>query len=254
MFYKRIILLFVLSLLLVLSVASGATAAPPQQGGIAKLGETLDLDDVEDTQPPDKTNLGTIMSGRKDGDTLDEDTPDDTTEPTAEPTREPTEPTTDPTAEPTTEPVVKEHPVASAIAEYFGVTYDEVMTLHEDGFGFGNITRAYFFADKFDPPLTPMELLDAAHGTGWGKILKENGLHHGSVGNANGNRPEQAGPGSQGPPGQLKKDNNLSGSTNSELAGQSGNNGNGKGNNGQNNGANNGNGHGRGGVKNKNKK
>jgi len=235
---KRIGILFLISLMLLLAIASVARAAPPGEEGGSTLGETLDLDNVDDTEPVTKNNLGTIMSGRKDGDTLDEDDDEETSD--DETTGEDG---TGTTPDDGTEPI-KEHPVASAIADYFGVTYDEVMSLHEAGNGFGTITKAYFFADKMDPPLTPMELLDAAHGSGWGNVLKENGLHPGSVGNGKGQRPEpagqpeNAGPGKDGPPGQLKKGPTDS---SSELVGQGGNNGNGRGNNGQ---GNNGNGKG----------
>ena len=75
---------------------------------------------------------------------------------------------------------MKQHPVATALAKYFDVPYDEVMALHEAGYGFGGITKAYFFAEKIG--VTPQELLELAKGTGWGNVLKENGLHPGSGG------------------------------------------------------------------------
>jgi hypothetical protein len=245
---KRIDILFIISLMLLLGMVSVVQAAPPGAEGGSTLGETLDLDNVDDTEPVTKNNLGTIMSGRKDGDTLGEDEDEEIPEeepagddPQDEDTSE--EDGTGTTPDDGTEPV-QEHPVASAIADYFGVTYDEIMSLHEAGNGFGTITKAYFFAGKMDPPMSPMDLLDAAHGSGWGNVLKENGIHPGAVGNGNGNRPEQAGqpenagPGNDGPPGQLKKGPT---DTSSELVGQGGNNGNGRGNNGNGKG-NNGNG------------
>jgi hypothetical protein len=266
MTHKKIDVILLLCLILTLSVVSVAQAAPPRQEGAtdSTLGETLDLDNGGDTEPLGKNNLGTIMSDQKDGDTLAEDTPTDGTTDEEMPDdgsigTDPADdgaPENDNTGDTPldgTEPVAKEHPVASAIAEYFGVTYDEIMSLHEAGNGFGNIAKAYFFADKMDPPLTPEELLEAAHGTGWGNVLKENKIHPGSVGNGNGHRPESGGPGDDGPPGQAKKGNNLTAPAGSDLVGQSGNNGNGKGNNG--NGGNHGNGHGnQGGGKGNNKK
>jgi hypothetical protein len=85
------------------------------------------------------------------GGQTEEPTAEPTEEPTAEPTEEPiAEPTEEPTAEPTEEPPEEEptaeHPVASALAEYFadklGLDYDTIMGYHEDGMGFGVIAQA----------------------------------------------------------------------------------------------------------------
>lgn len=70
------------------------------------------------------------------------------------------------------------HPVASKMAEYFEVDYSEIEGLHEDGFGFGVIARAYFVGEMLG--ITPTVLLDEfASGTGWGVIMKEYELGHG---------------------------------------------------------------------------
>ncbi|MCB9079520.1 MAG: hypothetical protein H6631_18105 [Anaerolineaceae bacterium] len=99
-----------------------------------------------------------------------------------------------------TEP--KQHPVAAAIAEYFDVPYEEIMSLHENGYGFGNITKAYFFAKKLNQmnmdmegatPVTPEDLLNEAHGSGWGNVLKDNDIHPGAVGNGAGKHADQFG-------------------------------------------------------------
>ena len=42
------------------------------------------------------------------------------------------------------------HPVALRISEAFNVTYEEVIAWHCQGFGFGEITRAYLLADATD--------------------------------------------------------------------------------------------------------
>lgn len=228
MFYKRIIFTVLINFLF--SVVSIAQAAPPPQGGDlsgdSTLGETLDLDDVDDTIEG-KHNLGTIMSGRK-------DVPGDTPTPTPTPQGVPA-----PGSSP--DDPVGDHPVASALANYFDVSYDDIMDLHLAGNGFGTITKAYFFADKLD--MDPDDLLDLARGSGWGNVLKDKGIHPGSVGNGGGNRPDHAGPpdqngsGNSGPPGQIKKNADPS-----DMVGQSGGNGNGnKGGNGQGNGGGNGN-------------
>jgi hypothetical protein len=77
----------------------------------------------------------------------DEPAVEPTTEPTEEPTAEPTEePTAEPTEEPTEEEPTTEHPVASALAEFFagaaGLDYETIMEYHEKGNGFGLIAQA----------------------------------------------------------------------------------------------------------------
>jgi hypothetical protein len=253
MFHKKTGLILSLGIILVLGFVSIVQAAPPQQEGSqlgSVLGETLDLDnedgsaDVVDEEETDgHNNLGTIMSGPKETDEADADVSDSDGDGI---------PDADEGAEDTPDST-KQHPVASAIADYFGVDYEEIMSLHEAGNGFGNITKAYFFADKLDSPLIPEDLLQAAHESGWGNVLKDNGIHPGSVGNGSAGwsehagHPENVGPGHDGPPGQVKKGDNLTGSATdgSNLLGQGGNNGNGKGNNGNGSG-NNGNGNGKG--------
>jgi hypothetical protein len=207
---RLVVLITVIALLL--STVSIGLAAPPAQepSNLSSLNETLSFN-----------NLGTIMSGRNNqvDDPPAEDGDDDAGS-------EPGEPEPDaPDGE-----AIKQHPVAAAIAEYFGVTYDEVMALHEAGNGFGGIAKAYFFADKLSTPLTPEELLEAAHQSGWGNVLKENGIHPGAVGKGAAKHPD-------GPPGQVNKGNgngDAADSTGENLTGQGGNgnqgNGNGHGN------------------------
>jgi hypothetical protein len=105
------------------------------------------------------------------------------------------------------------------------------MGLHEDGYGFGVITKAYFFAEEIG--MTPEELLEAAHGSGWGNVLKENGLHPGSSGNGGKNTDDEMSAQGGGkdkakdvPPGQAKKQ----GDGFSDLAGPGGKDNNGQGN------------------------
>jgi hypothetical protein len=101
------------------------------------------------------------------------------------------------------------------MAEYFEVDYSEIEGLHEDGFGFGVIARAYFVGEMLG--ITPTALLDEfASGTGWGVIMKEHELHPGLGHGKNlgyimsgrwqndqdGGSPSGAG---HMPPGQLKK-------------------------------------------------
>jgi hypothetical protein len=114
------------------------------------------------------------------------------------------------------------HPVAAAIATHFSgvfsTTYEGVMALHEEGYGFGEIAKAYFAAQKLG--IDPQVLLDEfAAGTGWGNIMKNHGLHPGQAGrggnlgdimSGHGNSQSDA-PGVWAPPGQLKKSNGQAG-------------------------------------------
>jgi hypothetical protein len=114
------------------------------------------------------------------------------------------------------------HPVAAAVATYFSgvfsTTYEGVMALHEEGYGFGEIAKAYFAAQKLG--IDPQVLLDEfAAGTGWGNIMKNHGLHPGQAGrggnlgdimSGHGNSQSDA-PGVWAPPGQLKKSNGQAG-------------------------------------------
>ena len=96
------------------------------------------------------------------------------------------------------------HPVASAMAQFFEVEYTEIMTLHQQGLGFGVIAHAYFIAETLG--ITPTALIEEFQsGKGWGVIMKEHGLHPGQAGRG-GNLGEIMSNKDQAePPGQLKK-------------------------------------------------
>jgi hypothetical protein len=263
-YFKFVLILFTS---LTLTLASTAQAAPPLQEDGTTLGDSLNLDEngepIDEGEESGGNNLGTIMSGdgetddgaaddctTDDGTTDDCTTDDGTTDDGATDDGTTDDGTTDDcttgdgttddcgtddgTTDEETDPTLHQHPVASAIADYFGVEYDEIITLHESGNSFGNIAKAYFFADKLE--LEPAELLESAHSSGWGNVLKENGLHPGSVGKGNDKQVEtpdepadtvetSAQPGSKG---------NHGGGVNPDLAGPGGGNGHG---NGQGNGA-----------------
>jgi hypothetical protein len=70
------------------------------------------------------------------------------------------------------------HPVGLALAAYFDVLYDEIMSWHESDVGYGNIAKAYFLADTLeDEGLTAEGLLtERLSGTGWGQLMKAFGL------------------------------------------------------------------------------
>jgi hypothetical protein len=159
------------------------------------------------------------------------------------------------------------HPVAIAIADHFAVPAIEIISLHADGLGFGEIARAYFLARELaaDGDTTNDLAADqilAMHqdGMGWGQIVASLGLPHGNSGRnlglimkqhkehpgtmgvvAAGDEPDAHGPPSV-PPGHAKdKDKNKD-------HGNAGGNANGHGN-----GGGNGNGHGNGGGNGKGK-
>ncbi|MCB0172460.1 MAG: hypothetical protein KDJ97_18085 [Anaerolineae bacterium] len=128
----------------------------------------------------------------------------------------------------------KQHPVAAAIAEYFDVPYDEIEGLHEDGYGFGNIAKAYFFAEKLNAMnidmedatlVTPADLLSEAHGSGWGNVLKDNDIHPGAVGNGHGKKADRFGQPEYA--GKPDKFNEADGDTISQFSGQGSGNGHG---------------------------
>jgi hypothetical protein len=74
-------------------------------------------------------------------------------------------------------------PVAAAIASYFNISYTEVISLHETGYGFGVIARVYLTALRSNGVLTPTQLLDMFQaGMGWGQIMKQYGVHPGGNG------------------------------------------------------------------------
>jgi len=231
MSFKKGSLILMVAIILLFSLASIALAAPPLQtpDDGSTVGDTIDLDNV-------KTNLGTVMSDKSGDDDADApegeepegDTPDGEEPEVDEPEGD------DPVDE---EGDMKEHPVASALAEYFGVEYDEVMDLHLAGNGFGNIVKAYFLIEKLDLEIDPATILGDAHGSGWGNVMMEYGLH---PGNGKGVDKEK-----KVPPGQAKKNNDAV----DELSGQS----DGNGNNGNGNKGGNGNGKDKGKGKGKNK-
>jgi hypothetical protein len=111
-----------------------------------------------------------------------------------------------------------DHPVVSAMAGFFANVLEEDQTtlasdisaLHEEGYGFGVISHAYFVALKLDE-IQPRDLLDLFDsGMGWGQILKEHTLHPGiagrggNLGSIMSNRIQSSD--SWMPPGQAKKD------------------------------------------------
>jgi hypothetical protein len=125
------------------------------------------------------------------------------------------------------------HPVAAAIASHFSgvfstpTTYAGIMALHEEGYGFGVIAKAYFAAQKLG--IDPQDLLDEfTAGTGWGQIMKNHELHPGQAGrggnlgdimSGHGNSQPDAS-GGRIPPGQLKKGNGQSGVDNQADGGK----------------------------------
>lgn len=178
-----------------------------------------------------------------------EATPESTPEATPETTPEATpEATPESTPEATEEPETcgnPAHPVATRIAEEFEVSYAEVMAMHCDGNGFGNIVRAFLLAEAGGDASTAQDFLDRHHaGEGWGHIMRESGMHPSSFAPGRALKNKDNDEGEEVAPVTNQQSN---GNGNGHGNGNNGNNGNGNGNgNGQGNGNSGGNGNGRG--------
>lgn len=68
------------------------------------------------------------------------------------------------------------HPVANRLADDFGVSYDEIISWHCMGFGFGEIARAYLLADATGVPAATYFAQRQA-GMGWGEIMRQADVH-----------------------------------------------------------------------------
>src|SRR5262249_41655615 len=80
------------------------------------------------------------------------------------------------TESPNTDCAQPNQPLAVLISNSVGVSYDEVISWHCKGFGFGEIIRAYLLAQKTS--LTVDQVLGMrAKGQGWGKIMKASGVN-----------------------------------------------------------------------------
>jgi hypothetical protein len=159
----------------------------------------------------------------------------------------------------TTTTLTVSHPVALAIADYFGVPAAEIFAEHQEGQGFGNIARAYFLAQELaadgDPTndLTADQIL-ALHqgGMGWGQVVRSLGLpqsnRNRNLGLIMSGRGPKADKGSdtaiatpQGQPGPAAKPHANGGNKGNNGNGNAGNGGNGNGGgNGKGNGGNSG--------------
>jgi hypothetical protein len=100
---------------------------------------------------------------------------------------EPVEAVEEPVEEEVEEPIDEEpvescgnssHPVAARLAEAFEMSADDIMAMHCDGNGFGNIARALLLAENDLDGATAQDFLDRHHGgEGWGQIVRESGMH-----------------------------------------------------------------------------
>ena len=172
--YRRFLVVFISSLIVLLTLAALARADSPE--GRTKLGDHLNLSGLDQSSNQAGFTLFNQDDPPSDGEDDDQEGGD------------------------------QRHPVAVEIADYFAenydpnVTYEDVMGLHEQGYGFGTITKVYLMApvvDQNSKPDTLLGFLDEAQQKGWGNLLKGNGVHPGSlasVGTVMGNRPDHAGP------------------------------------------------------------
>ena len=107
----------------------------------------------------------------------------------------------------------RRHPVAKALAHRLGVGYEEIISLHQQDYGFGQIIKAYTLAGQLNNKTAQAVLLEARQ-VGWGQLLQDNGLHPSAAGQGNKFGHFKSGPQGQGnrpaqfvPPGQSKKSN-----------------------------------------------
>lgn len=98
----------------------------------------------------------------------------------------------------------EDQPVAQRIADAFKVSYDDVMRMHCDGNGFGEITRAFVLQTRTGVSAWTY-LQRHKDGEGWGEIIKDAGVAPSDLAPgqviSNGPKCEDG----NGPPGQCKK-------------------------------------------------
>lgn len=184
--YRRLLVVFISSLIVLLTLAAIARADSPK--GRTRLGDHLNLNALDKANNQAGFTLFNQDDPQPDGeDGEDADNNGDDTGGNGE-----------------------YHPVANELVKYFSKDdesgllfddrYEEVMSLHEMGFGFGAITKAFFLAEMLNNKNLESDLvtlLDRARQEGWGNVLKTENIHPGSlnsVGTVMGNRPEHAGP------------------------------------------------------------
>lgn len=146
------------------------------------------------------------------------------------------------------------HPIANSIANEFDVDVAYVIDLHCQGYGFGNIIRAFLLFYEHGIGDDVESLLAQSKEGGWGAIMRESGVHPsqlapgrviaGQKAGERGGRPDHAGPPEDRGPGN----NNGRGNGNQGNQGEgrgNGNQGEGRGNGNQGGGQGNGRGGGR---------
>jgi hypothetical protein len=95
----------------------------------------------------------------------------------------PTNQVYDTTTEILTDTLPTTHPVGIIISVFFHIPYTQVMTLHDDGFGFGTIARAYLTAAFSNGQLTPEQVLALRQeSVGWGQIKQQYDVSPGGKG------------------------------------------------------------------------
>lgn len=99
--------------------------------------------------------------------------------------------------EPTEEETVNQNPVAGYLATLTGLTVEEILLIQEEGYGMGEIAKAYYLltmdfeteTDEGSETTSPtvfyddlLDLLEEAKEIGWGEYYMELGLHPGLQG------------------------------------------------------------------------
>ena len=103
-----------------------------------------------------------------------------------------------------------QNPVAAFLAGVTGLTPQEISDLQQQGFGMGNISKAYYLL-KNGMPGDINSILEQSTTTGWGQLFKQAGVHPGGgVGwlfKGKGGTAVEGITSGWTPPGQAKKNN-----------------------------------------------
>ena len=154
-FYKKIVVLSLI-LILMLGLSVIVRAAPPRDRSIAS--DHLELNALEKAGLVDSLVGYDDPGGDTGDDSIDDDTGDDTNN--------------DDDNSDTADGAMKEHPVASEMARYFELDYEQIKTLHDEGAGFGNLAKALFLAQQMEDTDSFVEFVNDIDLNGWGQVKK----------------------------------------------------------------------------------
>lgn len=166
------IFIFALLSLLLLLFAAGCSAENLKSSQRAPQEETTPIEEASPDNEGEETSEET--SGEDETSSQDDATAEDSTSDQAEDTgEEGSDP--QPTENPETNcSSLNPHPLGESIAEQFGMTYDEVMTIYCDGYAFSDILLALETEELVE--LSAEELLAMVKEKTWEEIWDELGV------------------------------------------------------------------------------